>query len=401
MIKSLSKYFSWIAIATFCMALPAYSQEETIQIKKPGVITDFTPPTPIVVKGYSGEVAKVLNFDLTVMGFKEVEEGGAQYTLSGSNNGSVQGQLSFGKTVIFSKVYTGSSLRSQAHRLADEVVFKLTGVQGIAESRIAFCGYNILGGGQGKKGEIYVSDFDGYNAKSVTSDDVDVCDPCWVPGRLAMFYTSYKSVYPRIFYQNLTSGERRVFSSYPGMNAGSAVSPDGTKVAMVLSRTGSSEIWVKDLSGGEARQLTTSAHQASGPCWSPDSSTICFSAVVGGRTSLYKVSASGGGMERVRTDGVGRPTEPDWSPDGKWIAFTSQASDFSICVIPASGGSATPIVTGQDPSWAPNSRTLVYVKRSGTEHLVLSVLDVPTKQYKDAYRVTGNHSNNSQPSWAR
>ena len=31
------------------------------------------------------------------------------------------------------------------------------------------------------------------------------------------------------------------------------------------------------------------------------------------------------------------PTEPDWSPDGKWIAFTSQTGDFNICVMSADG----------------------------------------------------------------
>ena len=64
---------------------------------------------------------------------------------------------------------------------------------------------------------------------------------------------------------------------------------------------------------------------------------------------------------------------------------------------PAGGGVATVLTPGEDPSWASTSRTLIFNR---TEHhrRVLSLLDVPTKQVKDASRISGG---NSQPSWAR
>src|SRR6266852_209292 len=82
---------------------------------------------------------------------------------------------------------------------------------------------------------------------------------------------------------------------------------------------------------------------------------------------------------RAATHLYRRRLEPDWSPDGKWIAFTVQFRDFEIAVVPAGGGSATLLVEGEDPSWAPNSRTLIYARRQGGRY-VLSLLDVPTKQ---------------------
>jgi len=354
----------------------------------------LTPPTPISVTGFTGEVAHVLNFDLTVMGFIEVAPDAAKYSLSGNNTGNVTGQLSFGKNVLLSKIYSGGTSRAQAHRLADEVVLKLTGLNGIAETKIAFKGNSRPG-----MGEIYIADFDGYNPQAVTRDNTDVAAPCWVPGRLAMYYTSYKLGYPNIFYQNLSTGERQNYAHYAGMNSSAAVSSDG-RVAMVLSKTGNPDIFVCDASGKNLKQLTTT-REASSPCWSPDGRWICFAAKVAGRRSLFKVPADGGEMVRIPTSGVANPSEPDWSPDGKWIALTAQMGDFSICVVPAGGGSATPLVNGEDPSWAPNSRTLIFVRRGSGGNRMLSLLDVPTKQVKDASRASGSSISNSQPSWAR
>jgi TolB protein len=369
--------------------------DDEINIRSQTSFLGFTPPTPIAITGFSGEVAHVLSFDLAVMGFTNVPAASANYVLSGSNTGNVQGQLSSGKTVLFSKIYNGPSERAQAHRLADDVVLKLTGVNGIAETKIAF--KRVTGS---RSSEIFVADFDGFNARPVTQDNTDAAAPCWVPGHMAIYYTSYKLGSPNIFYQNLTEGSRRNFAHYPGMNSSAAVSADGQKVAMILSKGGSPDLYVCDADGSHLKQLTETPEDESSPCWSPDGRWICYAAKINERRALWKVSVDGGAPQRIPTSGISSPSEPDWSPDGKWIAFTAQMGGFEICVIPAAGGTATPLVSGEDPSWAPNSRTLVYARRSSGGGRQLAVVDVPTKQTRDTSRQAGNGAN-SQPSWAR
>ena len=372
----------------FCRA------QEEINIQSEITVMGQTKPIPVSLEGFTGEALDVLKFDLYVQGFSFVAPEAAQYRISGSSAGNVQGYVTdtVSRQTKFSRSYNGASLRRQAHAFADDIVLAITGKKGIGQTKIAFKAQAPTG-----NGEIYVSDFDGHNAQAVTHDNAIVAAPAWVPGRLAVYYTSYQPGNPDIFYHNLSTGQRRIIARFSGLNTGAAVSPDGTRLAMILSRSGSPNVWVCNADGTDFKQLTFSPEDESSPCWSPDGQWICFATKMHERRVLAKVPAGGGAVQRIPTSGVSNPTDPDWSPDGKWIAFTSQMGDFNICVVPAGGGSATVLVPGQHPSWSPNSRTLV-LNRDARGRQSLSVLDVMTKQVKDIGRISGN---DSQPAWAK
>lgn len=351
---------------------------------------------PISLTGYTGEAAAVLRFDLEVAGFEITDAEKAQYQLSGKNDaGQVEGRLQdrVSKANLLAKAYTGDTTRSQAHALADEVVAIVLRTPGIARTKIAFK--------QEKSGgvaEIYISDYDGQNAKPVTQDNAIVGGVSWMPKHWHLFYTSWKSAYPWIYSHNLSTGERRPFAKFPGLNSGATVSPDGTKVAMILSKAGSPDVWVCNIDGTGLTQLTKTPEDESSPCWSPDGTKLCFASKVNERRGLFIMSSNGGAMTRLDTGGEPNPSEPDWSPDGKTIVFTSQPrAGFNICVVPAQGGLAEALVSGEDPSWAPNSRTVIFTRRVGSQR-GLSLLDVPTKRVKDTAQISGSRS---QPSWAK
>ena len=370
--------------------------QNEINIQQEINVPGMTKPIPVSLEGFSGQVADVLKFDLYVQGFAFVAPDAAQYQISGSNSGNVIGSVTdkFARKALLSRSYTGATPLAQAHLFADDIVFAITGKKGIAQTKIAFKAQQPDG-----NGEIYVADFDGYAPQAVTSDDTIVAAPAWAPGRLALCYTSYKLGNPDVFYHDLSTGQRRVLAAYSGLNDSAAVSPDGSKVAMILSKAGSPNVWVCNLDGSNLKRLTTGIEDSS-PCWSPDGQWICFAAKTKTqeRRRLAKVSADGGEVHYFNTSGVANPTEPDWSPDGKWIAFTSQMGEFDICVLPADGSAVpTVLVRGEDPSWSPNSRTLICARRSAGRY-TLSVLDVLTKQVKDIPRISGS---DSEPAWAR
>lgn len=348
---------------------------------------------PIHLSGFSGEVDSVLRFDLYVAGFDFVAPDKAIYQVTGKNSGNVEGQLIdlATKRPVFGKSYSGGSLRTQAHALANDIIYAVTRVPGVALTKIAF---RV---DKGNTSEIFVADYDGYNATAITADNSEASLPAWVPGKRQLFYCSRRFGPIQIFSQDLNTGTRKVIAAYGGSNYSPAVSPDGRRVAFILTRSGSPDLYVADIDGSNLKQLTRTREDESSPCWSPDSSTICYVGRAGKRAALFTIPADGGEPKRLTVRDSLNLTEPDWSPDGKMIAFTRMMGNFEVCVVPAEGGTSTVLAVGEDPSWAPNSRTIIFTRRQNNNR-VLSLLDVPTKRVKDVARISGS---SSQPSWSR
>src|SRR5205814_10722396 len=124
--------------------------------------------------------------------------------------------------------------------------------KGIAQTKIAFKVDT------GANSEIYVADFDGRGGQAVTADNTIVAAPAFVPGRMALYYTSYKLGNPDIFFHDLSTGQRRAFAKYSGLNTSAAVSADGKHVAMILSKGGSPVVYVCNADGtGLLRMMAT------------------------------------------------------------------------------------------------------------------------------------------------
>ncbi|MFM1770031.1 MAG: Tol-Pal system protein TolB [Verrucomicrobiota bacterium] len=353
----------------------------------------FLQPIPVHVSGFTGEADAVLKNDLRFMGVVHGSPEEARYLITGTGAGRAEARVTekVTRALVHQAAFTAATPRTAVHALADSIAKKLTGLPGIAQTRITYKVENGPG-----RSEVYIADYDGFGAQAVTRDNVIVASPAWA-GKGTLVYASYKSGQPTIFSHVLATGARAAVGRNPGSSYSPAVSPDGRRVAMILNKGGSPDLYVSNLDGSGLVQLTKTREAESSPCWSPDGSRLCYVSREGGPPALYTISASGGGRSPIRTTFAPNPTEPDWSPDGKWIAFTAQTGGFKIFIVPAGGGQAVEVAAGEDPSWAPNSRALIFC--SGRDHAkTLSLLDVPTKYVKPLARVS---ESNSQPGWAR
>ena len=388
-----------ILVTFFCalsllVSLVKAQAGEKLRIQKDYDPLGFLQPVPVHITGFAGEADTILKNDLVFMGVVHKALAEAKYLINGSVSGTrAEARVleAVTKGVAHEAAFTAPSQRAAVHALADSIAKALTGLPGIAQSKVAF----KVESGPGH-GEIYISDYDGFGAQAVTSDRAIIASPSWA-GRGMLVYASYKLGNPYIFSHVLSTGSRFPVAKYAGNNYSPAVSADGQRVAMILNKNGSPNLYVGSIDGSGLKQLTHNREGDACPCWSPDGQTICYVSRSGGSAALYTIPAAGGSPRPLKTTFAPSPTEPDWSPDGKWIAFTSLTGGFKVFIVPAAGGEAYEVAQGEDPSWAPNSRALLFC--SGPDHSKhLSLLDVPTKTVKSVARIL---ESNSQPSWAK
>jgi Tol biopolymer transport system component len=132
--------------------------------------------------------------------------------------------------------------------------------------------------------------------------------------------------------------------------------------------------------GGRLTMLLSSDGEARSPALSTDGKMIAYIAGDAGNVTLYVRRVAGG--ERIRlTDDSAFKDDPAFSPDGDRIAFARRRPDAArpeICLIPALGGSATPVIAdGRAPAWSPDGTHLAFVlvRRGEPEALAVATAD--------------------------
>lgn len=266
---------------------------------------------------------------------------------------------------VFSKRYTGKegALRRIAHKIADDLMQRLTGEAGVASTRIVF----VREVSKGIK-EIYQADRDGAGPAALTAFRSLTLSPSVAPdGRLA--YVTYKGGAPEIWGQR-TPGGPQVKLYPPAGNAEGhcfcpSWSPDGKRLAFVQGdRRGNTDIMVLDLASGRVRRLTDSNCINTDPSWNPAGTQLAFTSDRQGGPQVFLMGDDGSNVRQLTREGTYN-TSPAWSPSGSMIAYVSRfEGKFDLFVYKLGEGKSYQITTGvassESPSWSPDERRIVF-----------------------------------------
>lgn len=292
----------------------------------------------------------------------QVQGGGGGYQVRFQLLGVPRGEQLLG----YDMPTTARDARFTAHRIADMIFEKLTGIPGVFATRIAYI--TEEGGGANKRYALRVADADGHGPQTIVSSRDPLLSPAWSPDGRRIAYVSFEQRRASVFTQDILTGQRQKVASFQGINSAPAWSPDGRSLALTLSRDGNPDIYVMDLGSGALRRLTQHFAIDTEPAWSPDGRYIAFTSDRGGGPQIYRVPSAGGREERL-TFKNSYNARASYAPDGRSMTLvTREGGHYRIALLSLKTGTMDVLTGGrldESPSFAPNGSMLIYATRSG------------------------------------
>jgi len=261
----------------------------------------------------------------------------------------------------------GTDWRRSVHEASDEIERWVTGVRGIAATRVLFI----------RGATLWTVDSDGMNVMSVTGVGAALA-PVWHPNGTTIGYTEMLDDGTRVVVRDLANGSVRRFVRDRGTNASPAFAPDGRTLVFASGEDGT-DLFSVPLDGSAAPFRVTVGRGStnSQPTYAPDGRRIAFTTSRLGAPQLYITDSDGANPELLTTSGFGDQlyrADPAWSPDGRFVAFSTQIEGrFQVATIGLRDRSVkqhTVDGINEDPSWAPDARHLVFTStRTGSKQL--------------------------------
>lgn len=295
---------------------------------------------------------------------------------------------------LLAKRYSGrkQDVRRIAHTFSDDILETLTGIRGPFTGKIAF-----ISKVTGNK-EIYLMDYDGHHVQRLTRNGSINLDPDFSPSGREIIYTSYRRGNPDLYRRELFSGKEALVSARQGLNVTGAWSPDGQEIALTLSKDGNSEIYAISRDGKIIKRLTHSSAIEVSPAWSPDGKQLAFVSDRLGKPQIFIMNADGTNVRRLTTNGAYN-VSPRWSPRGDQIAYCRQEGGFQIYTISPDGSNDTRLTTqgsNEHPRWSPDGRFIVFSSTRDGGHAIYLMRADGSGQT----RISQGKHDDTHPTWS-
>jgi serine/threonine-protein kinase len=189
----------------------------------------------------------------------------------------------------------------------------------------------------------------------------------------------------------------------PGSYSTPRFSPDGKRVAITVSTTNATDIWIYDIGRNTFTRLTTEGANVR-PEWTPDGKNVVFISERGGKARIWMQPADGSGPAEMLYEPEVEPFEALVSPDEKWlIVRTAPGAKYSrdILAVPMTGERTVTVLvtspyTESLPRLSPDGRWLAY-QSNETERFEIYVRPFPG----NGARVQVSDGGGTEPIWGK
>ncbi|HET8691720.1 MAG TPA: Tol-Pal system beta propeller repeat protein TolB [Steroidobacteraceae bacterium] len=260
------------------------------------------------------------------------------------------------------------ALQRASHRVADAVYEKILGVRGAFATRIAYVA--VDGPVNRRSYRLIVSDSDGANERVVFASPDPIMSPAWSPDGRSLAYVSFHTGLAAVYVQTLATGAQVQVSARSGINGAPSFSPDGSRLALALSRRdGNVDVYVLTLATQDLKRITDDPAIDTEPVWAPDGQSLYFTSDRAGGPQVYRVAVAEGARPKRITYEGSYNARPRISPDGRQLAVvTLDRGAYRIGAVDPGRGALQVLSSGQQdesPSFAPNGADILYTSRVG------------------------------------